>query len=79
MMVYKILGIFILSIMNSIAYRYGGSSSGQRWVRPVGMMICSTLVLIILGYIHWTLILVAGLTYGLSTTYFKFIQKIFIK
>ncbi len=67
----KILAIVILSIISGITYRMGGSGNYPRWTRQVGIMLCTVLSLITLGYLHWTLILTAGAIYGLSTTYFK--------
>lgn len=67
----KITGTIILSIICAVTYRMGGSGNYPRWTRQVGIMICTISELILLGYIHWTLILCAGAIYGLSTTYFK--------
>lgn len=60
-----------MSVVSSVAYRCGGSGNYGRWVRPVGLMLSQTMVLVLLGYIHWTLILCAGAIYGLSTSYYK--------
>lgn len=67
----KIFAIIILAIISAVLYRCGGSGNWPRYFRPTGLMLTQTVSLIILGYIHWTLILCAGAIYGLSTTYFK--------
>ena len=70
-MILKIIVTIILSVLAGIAYRFGGSANGKRWVRPFGVALCACLELAMLGYFHWALILCFGAFYGLSTTYFK--------
>lgn len=61
----------VLSVVCGITYRMGGSGKYPRYLRPIGVVVCSLILLALLGYLHWTLILTAGLLYGSSTTYFK--------
>ncbi len=49
----------------------GGSGNYPRWTREVGLCVAMILEMIMLGQLHWTLILCAGLLYGFTTTYFK--------
>lgn len=61
----------ILSILNSIAYRMGGSGNYPRWTRPVGVGLGVTAVLWLLFGFHWSILVSAGASAGISTTYFK--------
>lgn len=70
-MIAKILGTFVLAALAGALYRMGGSGKFPRFVRPLGLCICTGIALTILGFIHWTSILAMGAIYGLSTTYFK--------
>lgn len=67
----QIIGTIAASVLAGIAYRYGGSSNGIRWVREVTAAIALMLVFIVWNHWHWTVILCAGALYGLETTYFK--------
>ncbi len=66
----KSLLVVIISVIGAICYRMGGSGNFARFVRPLGQAICVVLIMLILGMIHWSLVLCFGLTW-LETTYFK--------
>lgn len=70
-MVLKIIATMILSVISAITYRMGGSGNYPRWVRQVGVCSAMTIEMIILGHLHWTLLLCFGALFGLSSTYFK--------
>jgi len=70
-MILHILAIAILSLSAGWLYRAGGSGYYPFYFREAGMMICEVLALLSLGYVHLSLIFVAGATYGVQTTYFK--------
>lgn len=65
------LGIVILSLTAAWLYRAGGSGDYPFWFRELGIMNTVIAGLIILGIIHWSLILTAGAVYGAQTSYFK--------
>lgn len=67
----KALIILLISSCGGIAYRCGGSGNFARWFRPVGIALCVMLAMWILGLWHWSVIVCAGASAGLSTTYFK--------
>jgi hypothetical protein len=67
----KIFGVVILSIIAGVAYRMGGSGKYPRYVRELAASIALIISMLILGYFHWSIILCAGALYGLETTYFK--------
>lgn len=67
----QIIGTISTSILAGVAYRYGGSSKGIRFVREVAAAIALIVVFIIWNHWNWTVILCAGALYGLETTYFK--------
>lgn len=67
----QILIIIVLSLASGFLYTAGGSGKYPFWFRETGVMVCECLALISLGFLSWWLILVAGLTYGVQTTYFK--------
>lgn len=71
MIILNILGVILFSILSGISYRMGGSGNYPRWVREVGLCSGMLSTMILLGQLHWTLILCAGILYGLATTYFK--------
>lgn len=70
-MIWHILSIIILSGGAGFLYTAGGSGKYPRWFREFGVMSCATIELLLLGIIHWSLILTAGEIYGVQTTYFK--------
>ncbi len=70
-MLVHILAILVLSGAAGFLYTAGGSGKYPFWFREAGLMLCEVLALLSLGLIHWSLILVAGATYGVQTTYFK--------
>lgn len=70
-MIFHIIAIALLTACAAWTYRAGGSGKHPFWYREAGMMVCAVLGLLSLGLIHWSLILVAGATYGAQTTYFK--------
>ena len=67
----KALIILLISSANSVFYRMGGSGNFARWFRPVGIALCVMLAMLVLGIWHWSVIICAGASAGLSTTYFK--------
>lgn len=71
-----IVAIIIAAIVSTL-YRIGGSANGVRWARPVGVGLGILFTLWILFGFHWTIILSAGASAGLSTTYFGFINPLF--
>lgn len=70
-MIFHILAILILSGAAGWLYWAGGSSKYPFWFREVGMTLTVVLGLLSLQQFSWELIIVAGLTYGAQTTYFK--------
>lgn len=75
MIIFQILGTIILSAISGTTYRCGGAGGKYPfWIREVGVTSCLILGLILLGYFHWTLILTAGAMYGITTTYFGFVN-----
>lgn len=66
----NIIAIFI-AVAVAILYRVGGSANGVRWARPVGIGVGTLITLFLLFGWHWSIILSAGASAGLSTTYFK--------
>lgn len=69
-MILKIIEILILTVLSATGYRWGGSSNGKRWIRPIAVSIAVTgTLLIMFGFNWWTLLCLGG---GfLETTYFK--------
>ena len=67
----KALLILLISSCGAIAYRCGGSGNFARWFRPVGIALCVMLAMLGLGLWHWSVIICAGASAGLSTSYFK--------
>lgn len=73
----KLIALGIASIIGSIAYRFGGSEHGKRFVRPLVISLLTVGSLWIMCGFHWSLILVMGLTYATCTTYWDFINHWF--
>lgn len=71
-----ILATLMLAAFCGMAYRYGGSQYGQRWVRPMGVMLFTLWWMVVIMPFDWSLVLCAGLLYGSSTTYWSFVNKI---
>lgn len=66
----NIIAICVAAIVG-ICYRMGGSGNYPRWTRPVGVGLGVTAVLWLLFGFHWSILVSAGASAGLSTTYFK--------
>lgn len=67
----RLLSTVVLAVMSSASYRAGGSGRYPRWIRPVGVCTAMTFELMMLGYMHWSLIICFGVMYASLTTYFK--------
>lgn len=48
----------------------GGSGNYARFFRPLGEAVCSVLSMLLLGLVHWSLLLCSGVCWA-QTTYFK--------
>lgn len=83
-MIIRIIFFVILTIISACLYRAGGMAKEEtarpKWIpkgirntkaRDFGVPLCAVLSLIVLGYLHWTLILVFGMMFGSMTTYWK--------
>lgn len=62
--------VIALAALGGIAYRFGGSANGKRWVREAGQGVCVCGAMAVLGFIHWSLALCFGMTW-LESTYLK--------
>jgi len=71
----KFLAVIIISVVTSISYRCGGSGNYPRFFRPLGVGLgVLTTGLFLFPISTWsliTLVVSAGASAGLSTTYFK--------
>lgn len=70
-MIMQLWVTLMLAILNSCTYRMGGSGNYGRWVRPFGVGFTVLLVSMLWVGFHWSLLLCAGLSAVLSTTYVK--------
>lgn len=60
----------IIAVLSGLAYRYGGSSGGQRWVREIGVAVCIATEMLILGIFNVGTLGCFGSVW-IETTYFK--------
>lgn len=67
----KIIATIIIAVLNSVTYRAGGSDSYPRYLRPLGVGLSVLAIIWLWCGFHWSLVLSAGASAGLSTTYFK--------
>ena len=66
------LGItLVFAVLNAMTYRAGGSGNYPRWLRPFGVGMSVMVLTWLWAGFHWSLLLSAGLSAVLSTTYFK--------
>lgn len=70
MITLKIIGFIAMIVLAAGAYRFGGSSNGQRWIREIGVGVAEIVALTILFGWQWWGLLIMG-TVWIETSYFK--------